>query len=145
MTKSEYRDIYNIVGAAMEVHRVLGRGMEEAIYQEAMFIELHQRGIDAEREKPLHLNYKGVALKKYYVADFVYNGIIVELKSVSEIIPEHRAQLFNYMRITSTHRGILMNFGEKNLHSERYLYISEEDDFVLLNESNYKHYIKENK
>ena len=84
-------------------------------------------------------------MKKYYVADFVYNGIIVELKSVSGIIPEHRAQLFNYMRITSTHRGILINFGEKNLHSERYLYIPEEDDFVLLNESNYKQYIQENK
>lgn len=129
----------------MEVHHVLGRGMEEPIYQEALGIELRQRGIYAEREKPLHLHYKGVEMKKYYVADFVCDGVIVELKSVAGLLPEHRAQLFNYMRITSVERGILINFGEKSLRCERYLYLPDEDDFVLLNECNYIQYIQEKK
>ncbi len=142
MTKEEYLGIYNIVGAAMEVHRELGRGMEEAIYQEALAIELFRAGISAEREKPLHLTYKGQPLKKFYIADFYCDGVIVELKSVASLLPEHRAQLFNYMRITGTLRGILVNFGEKSLRAERYLYLPAEDDFVLVNESNYRQFIE---
>ena len=65
-----------------------------------------------------------------------------ELKSVEEIVSDHRAQLFNYMRITKHHRGILFNFGEIGLHSERYLYLPEPDDFILLNQDNYKSYIE---
>lgn len=125
----------------MEVHKVLGRGMEEAIYQEALAMELELRGIGAEREKVLTLHYKGRPMKKYYSADFYCKGIMVELKSVSALAPEHRAQLFNYMRITHTMRGILINFGEKSLRAERYLYMPEDDDFVLVNEGNYKLFI----
>ena len=111
MTRQEYKDIYDVVGAAMEVHKTLGRGMEEPIYQEALAVEMNKRGMVAEREKELRLTYKDILLKKTYYADFYYQGIIIELKSVSEIISDHRAQLFNYMRITGTHRGILLNFG----------------------------------
>ena len=96
MTKQEYKDIYDVVGAAMEVHKTLGRGMEETIYQEALAIEMNKRGMVAEREKELRLTYKDVVLKKSYRADFYYNGIIIELKSVSDINSDHRAQLFNY-------------------------------------------------
>ena len=67
---------------------------------------------------------------------------MVELKSVASLLPEHRAQLFNYMRITGTLRGILVNFGEKSLRAERYLYLPAEDDFVLVNESNYRQFIE---
>lgn len=141
MTRQEYKDIYDVVGAAMEVHKTLGRGMEEAIYQEALAVEMSKRGMVAEREKELQLSYKDVILKKSYRADFYYNGIIIELKSVSEIISDFRAQLFNYMRITGKHRGILMNFGEKYLRSERYLYLPEDDDFVLLTQENYRNFI----
>ena len=77
-------------------------------------------------------------LSKKYYADFYYHGIIIELKSVSEIVSDHRAQLFNYMRITGKHRGILFNFGEKSLRSERYLYLPEDDDFTLLMQDNYR-------
>mgnify|MGYP002852275882 CR=1 FL=1 len=143
MTRQEYKDIYDVVGAAMEVHKTLGRGMEESIYQEALAVEMQKRGMMAEREKELRLTYKDVLLEKKYYADFYYRGIIIELKSVSEIISDHRAQLFNYMRITGKKRGILFNFGEKSLHSERYLYLSEEDDFVLLMQDNYKDYISD--
>ncbi len=143
MTREDYRDIYNVVGAAMEVHKTLGRGMAEPIYQEALAIEMKERGMEAEREKPLHLYYKGRLLEKTYYADFFYKDIIIELKSVDDISSDHRAQLFNYMRITGVHRGILLNFGEMSLRSERYLYIPEDDNFILLTQDNYKHYIYE--
>ena len=141
MTKQEYMDIYNVVGAAMEVHSILGRGMAEPIYQEALAVEMKKRGMVAEREKELRLQYKDVVLEKTYFADFYYNGIIIELKSAEEISPPHRAQLFNYMRITGKCRGILFNFGEESLYTERYLYLSQYDDFVMLNHDNYKEYI----
>lgn len=141
MTRQEYKDIYDVVGAAMEVHKTLGRGMEEAIYQEALALEMNKRGMVAEREKELRLTYKGVVLNITYRADFYYNGIIIELKSVTEIVSDLRAQLFNYMRISGNHRGILINFGEKYLRSERYLYLPEDDDFVLLTQENYRNFI----
>lgn len=143
MTREDYRNIYNVVGAAMEVHKTLGRGMAEPIYQEALALEMKERGMEAEREKPLHLYYKGRLLEKTYYADFFYKDIIIELKSVDDISSDHRAQLFNYMRITGVHRGILLNFGEMSLRSERYLYIPEDDNFILLTQDNYKHYIYE--
>jgi len=141
MTKQEYIDMYEVVGAAMEVHSVLGHGMAEAIYQEALAVEMKKRGMEAEREKELRLQYKDVILEKTYFADFFYKGIIIELKSVDEILPIHRSQLINYMRITNQHRGILFNFGEESLYTERYLYQSQFDDFILLNHDNYKNYI----
>ena len=141
MTKQEYLDMYDVVGAAMEVYNQLGRGMAEAIYQEALAVEMKKRGMTAEREKQLRLRYKDVILEKTYYADFFYKGIIVELKSVDEIISDHRAQLFNYMRITHQNRGIIFNFGEKGLYTERYLYLPEYDDFILLNQENYQEYI----
>ena len=145
MTRQEYKDIYEVVGAAMEVHKTLGRGMAEAIYQEALAVEMKKRGLIVEREKELRLSYKDVLLEKVYYADMFYQGIIIELKSVEEIASDHRAQLFNYMRITGQHRGIPFNFGEKFLRSERFLYLSEDDDFVLLTQDNYKDYITSEK
>lgn len=143
MTKQEYMDMYNVVGAAMEVHTTLGQGMAEPIYQEALAVEMQKRGMTAEREKPLRLHYKDILLEKTYYADFYYNGIIIELKSVEEITSVHRAQLFNYLRITKHDRGILFNFGEESLYTERYLYLPQYDDFVMLNHDNYKDYITE--
>ncbi len=143
MTRQEYKNIYDVVGAAMEVHNTLGRGMEEPIYQEALAVEMKKRGMIAEREKELQLRYKDVMLNKKYYADFYYQGIIIELKSVNEIISDHRAQLFNYMRITGKHLGLLFNFGEKSLRSERFLYLPEDDDFILLTQDNYKDFIND--
>ena len=143
MTRQEYKEIYDVVGAAMEVHATLGRGMAEAIYQEALAVEMKKRDMVVEREKLLRLQYKDVLLEKVYYADLYYHGIIIELKSVDEIISDHRAQLFNYMRITGNFRGILINFGEKKLRAERYLYLPEDDDFVLLSQDNYRDYIED--
>jgi len=140
MTKQEYQDIYEVVGVAMEVHKTLGRGMAEPIYQEAFALEMMLRGKKVEREKELRLYYKGVLMEKTYYADFFYNGIVIEFKSVESITSDHRAQLMNYMRISKAERGVLFNFGEKQLYAERYLYLPEEDNFVLLNQDNYKYY-----
>ena len=141
MTKSEYHDMYQIVGAAMEVHKELGRGMAEAIYQEALTMELDALGVAVEREKLLPIYYKGKKMQKTYIADFYCRNILIELKSVNALCSEHRAQLFNYMRISKTLRGLLINFGEKSLRAERYLYEPETDNFVLLTQENYKGYI----
>ena len=141
MTREEYKDMYDVVGAAMEVYNTLGRGMAEAVYQESLEKEFRRRGMEAEREKELRMYYKGELLEKTYFADFYFKGIVVELKSVQEILPDHRAQLFNYLRITQQNRGILFNFGEDSLHTERYLFLPEYDDFILLNQDNYRTYI----
>ena len=141
MTRQEYKDMYEVVGAPMEVYNTLGRGMAETVYQESLEKEFRRREMDVEREKELRMYYKGEILEKTYFADFYYKGIVIELKSVQEIIPDHRAQLFNYLRITRQNRGVLFNFGEDNLHTERYLFKPEYDDFVLINQDNYRSYI----
>jgi hypothetical protein len=143
MTRQEYQDMYDAIGVAMEVHKTLGRGLAEPIYQEAFAIEMGLRGLQVEREKALKLQYKNVKMEKTYVADFYYKGIVIEFKSVEEICSDHRAQLFNYMRIAKETRGILFNFGERNLHTERYLYLPEDDDFLLLTRDNYTSYISD--
>ena len=143
MTKEEYLSMYNIIGAAMEVHRQLGRGLDELIYHEALTMELTSNNILVENEKKSSIFYKGKKMKKHYFADMYYHGLIIELKSTSSIISDHRAQLMNYMRISHTNRGLLLNFGEKKLHTERYLYLPKEDDFILLNKDNYKEYVED--
>lgn len=143
MTAQEYLDIYQLVGVAIEVYNTLGRGLSEALYQEAFALEMNLQGMDAEREKQLRLSYKGIMLDKSYYADFYYKGVVVELKAIEEIASEHRAQLFNYMRIAQQDRGILFNFGEKSLRTERYYFDKEKDRFVLLTQKNYKNYIME--
>lgn len=141
MTKQEYLDMYDVVGLAMEVHNTLGRGLAEPIYQEALEMEFRRNGLNVEREKELHMYYKDELMQKTYFADFYYKGIVMELKAVNEICSDHRAQLFNYLRITRQQRGILFNFGEESLHTERYLFVPELDEFVLLNQNNYRDYI----
>ena len=85
ITKEEYLDIYNVVGAAMEVYNTLGYGMAEPIYQEALAKEMELQGMDVEREKQLRLYYKGTLLEKTYYADFFYKGIVIELKAFQTI------------------------------------------------------------
>ena len=143
MTRQEYLDMYDAVGVAMEVHKTLGRGLAEQVYQEAFALEMRLRGMQIEHEKELRLHYKGILMEKTYFADFIYKNIIIEFKSVEEITSNHRAQLMNYMRITQQERGILFNFGEQRLYAERYLYLPSEDDFILLNQDNYKWYISD--
>ena len=117
-------ETFLIIGAAMEVYNELGYGMSEPIYQECQSIVCTEKSIPWEREKPMTMFFRGQELKKKYIADFVcFGDLIVEIKAVSELNNDHRAQLFNYLRITDAYAGILINFGHpKKLFSERYLY-----------------------
>ena len=92
---------YSITGAAMQVYNTLGAGFLEAVYQEALAIELTKRGIPYEREKDLKIYYDGQELKQTYRADFVcYDNIIVEIKAVASLNDSHRSQVFNYLKAT---------------------------------------------
>jgi GxxExxY protein len=124
----DYKDsVYKIIGAAMEVHRQLGWGLLESVYQEALSMELDERGVSHECEKEIEIFYKNKLMEKKFRLDIVAGDIIIELKSVEEIRSEHRLQLFNHLRLTHKKVGLLINFGEMNLHGERYMYDSDEN------------------
>ena len=108
-----YKDeSYRIVGACFEVYNEKGCGFLEAVYQECLEIEFEMQGIPFVSEKDLSLDYKGKPLKQRYTPDFIcYDKIIVELKAVSELKDEHRAQAHNYLKATGMKLGLLVNFG----------------------------------
>ena len=102
---------YAIRGALFEVHRNLGIGFTEDVYQKAFEMELASCGIPFESQKEFTLAYKGVTMSKTFKADIVcYGKIIVELKAVKTLLPEHRAQLINYLRVSNLKMGLLVNF-----------------------------------
>ena len=104
--------VYAIVGAAIEVHRNLGSGFLEAIYQEAMEIELSARGIPIDAQKQIQVRYKGQILNREYVADLVcFNLILVELKALNRLSGNEEAQVLNYLKATGLKVGVLINFG----------------------------------
>jgi len=103
---------YDLIGAAFEVHRELGGGLSEDIYQESLEIELGLRSINYSSKDELQLYYKGHLLKKTYIPDLlVCDEIVVELKAVKALNAEHERQLLNYMYITRKAIGYLINFG----------------------------------
>jgi len=105
-------EVYAIVGAAQEVYYQLGTGFLEAVYQEAMEIEMSRRQIPFEPQKQLYINYKGTILKKEYYADFVcYEQIIVELKAETALCGRDVSQLLNYQKAAKMRVGLLFNFG----------------------------------
>ena len=107
------QEVFDIIGAAMEVQKELGRGFAELVYHEALNIELGLRKIPYESEKLITIKYKEKILERTYKADLVcYGNIIVELKSVEKLKTEHTAQLLNYLKATDQPLGILINFGE---------------------------------
>ncbi len=113
-------EVYIIIGAAMEVHNELGNGFLEAVYQEALSLELEEQNIPFEKEKEIEIYYKDLRLDKKYRADFFcYNKIIVEIKALSELTGEHQSQLLNYLKATEEKVGVLINFGTKSLEYKR--------------------------
>lgn len=103
---------YALMGAAFEVHNVQGGGLLEEIYQQSLEIELRLRGIPFQSKQELGVFYKGRMLAKKYTPDLiVFGGIVVEIKAVSALSPEHEAQLMNYLRIACRPIGYLVNFG----------------------------------
>jgi GxxExxY protein len=105
---------YQLMGAAFEVFNELGYGMAEEVYQQSLEIELSLRGIPFRSKSELTVFYNDRALDTRYKPDlFAFGGIVVELKAVTELISDHEAQLFNYMRIARQPVGYLINFGHK--------------------------------
>jgi len=105
-------EVYAIIGAAIEVHRELGPGFLEAVYQEAMELELSARQIPFEPKKKLCIFYKGKRLEKTYEPDFFcYEQVIVEIKALARLSGQEEAQLLNYLKVTRLRVGLLINFG----------------------------------
>ena len=120
MTELLYKDLtFAVIGAAMEVHRILGPGFLEAVYQVALERELTLRNIPFEKQVRLPVNYKDVVVGEY-IADFVIDGkLIVEIKAVSNFNSQHQAQAMHYLAATGCHLALLLNFGTGSLQHRR--------------------------
>lgn len=104
----------------MEVHKTLGHGFAEKVYQEALSIEFQSKKIPYSIEVPLQTEYKGKILDKHYIADFVcIDNIVLELKAVNQLSSAHISQVLNYLKATDKKVGLLINFGSKSLGYKR--------------------------
>ncbi len=115
------QESYDVIGAALQVYNTLGHGFLEAVYQEALELELRKRNIPFESQKELQIHYGDVTLKQTYKPDILcYDKIIIELKAVSILDDSHRSQVYNYLHATGYKLGLLINFGNsKGLEWER--------------------------
>ena len=105
-----------IIGCMLEVHKNLGPGLLESAYEQCLAYELRSLGLDFQVQHPLPLEYKGVTLECGYRIDFlVENKIIIELKSVDQLIPIHEAQILTYMKLAQVKQGFLINFNVRRL------------------------------
>lgn len=103
---------YDLMAAAFEVYNEHGHGFAEEVYQESLELELGLRKIPFFSKRELEIRYKGIVLRKRYVPDLVaFEGIVAELKAVKCLLPEHEAQLLNYLKATGFRVGYLLNFG----------------------------------
>ncbi len=116
-----YKDeVYKIVSCCFEVYNHLGKGFLEAVYKDAIMHEFNSRQIDFVREKKFEVNYKDIVLPHYYYSDFfVYDKIILEVKSQKGVIDEHYKQVINYLAVSKCKLGLLVNFGEDKLLFKR--------------------------
>lgn len=104
----------------MEVHRELGCGFLEAVYQEALEIIFDDSHISYKREEQMNIFFKGKPLRKHYIADFIcFDSIILEVKALNELTGEHEAQVLNYLKATNFKLGLLINFGTSSLQYKR--------------------------
>ncbi len=112
---------YAIIGAAMEVHKQLGCGFLEPVYQEAFSIELTARNIPFRPEVGLPVRYKGQLLETGYRADFIcFDSVVVELKALARMSGTEEAQIINYLKATAYEVGLLLNFGARSLEHRRF-------------------------
>ena len=102
-----------ILDAAIEVHRTLGPGLLESVYEECLYYELRTKEINVERQCPISIVYKGQKLNKEFIIDlFAENEIIIELKTVDKLLPIHEAQLLTYLKLAGKKLGLLINFND---------------------------------
>ena len=113
---------YKIIGAAMEVHKELGSGFLEAVYQEALTREFEIQKIPFKSQASVEISYKGAPLTKTYQPDFIcYDEVIVEIKAISNLSGVEEAQIINYLKASCLQRGLLFNFGSKSLEHKRFI------------------------
>jgi GxxExxY protein len=114
---------YKIIGCAMEVHKELGCGFLEAVYQEALGREFADQGIPFKSQPVIQIAYKGKPLNKTYQPDFVcFEEVILEIKAVSSLSGVEEAQVINYLKATGLEVGLLINFGARSLEHKRFVY-----------------------
>lgn len=112
---------YAIIGAAMDVHRELGHGFLEPVYQEALALEMERQGIPFRREVQLPIRYKDQQLTATYKADFIcYDSVVVELKALNAVGGQEESQVINYLKATGMEVGLLLNFGAPSLYHHRF-------------------------
>lgn len=116
-------ETFKIIGICMEVHRNLGPGLLEIVYKDALEIEFKANNIPFEREKEFSIEYKGIILPHKFYADFIVNeDIVLEVKAVKEFSGEHTAQVLNYMKLSDSEIGLLVNFQNKSLQHKRLVF-----------------------
>ena len=114
------KECYQIIGVCMEVHRILGKGLLEIVYKDAIEYEFNSLKIPYEREKKYEVEYKGIILPHHFFADFVvFDNIILEIKAQKGIVEEHYSWVINYLAISECPVGLIVNFGEKSLITKR--------------------------
>jgi len=123
-----YRDLaYKVVGLAMEVHRKLGYGFLEKVYENALMVLFRREGIRAQQQVPIRVYFEGEDVG-YYLADILVDcKVVLEVKAVEGLIDAHRAQTLNYLRATNLDLAILLNFGKESLQYERLVYSEKRD------------------
>ena len=115
-------ETYAVIGAAMEVHRRLGHGFLESVYQAALAIELERNSIPFERERALTISYRGIVLPCQFRADFVcFGGLLVELKAIAKLSGADDSQIINYLKVSGLKKGLLLNFGAPTLQYPRFV------------------------
>ncbi|BEV05474.1 GxxExxY protein [Chryseobacterium gambrini] len=127
MTKKEITQLsYEITGFAIKVHKTLGPGLLESIYEECLKIELINNGYDVKQQLFTTINYEGVDIKTKLVVDLLVNdAVVVELKAIEEILPIHEAQLLTYMKVLKKPQGLLINFFTDNITKSLKPFINE--------------------
>ena len=114
------QETYQIIGICMEVHRILGKGLLEIVYKDAIELESKNKHIPYSREKEYTVEYKGTILPHYFYADFIcFDTVILEVKAQKGIVEEHYSRTLNYLAISKCPVGLIVNFGEDSLITKR--------------------------
>jgi len=127
MTKKEVTQLsYEITGFAIKVHKALGPGLLESVYEECLKIELIKNGYDVKQQLYVPINYEGVKIETKLIVDLLVNdSIVLELKAVEEVLPIHEAQLLTYMKVLKKPQGLLINFFTNNITKSLRPFINE--------------------
>jgi len=113
---------YKVIGCAMEVHRELGYGFLEKVYENAMMVQLKKEGVEAKQQQGVSVQFAGETVGEYFADILIEDKIIVELKAVDSLIKPHFAQVLNYLKATNIKVGLLLNFGPQGLQHKRFIY-----------------------